>query len=399
MLRNFFTLVAREFKLFYQNSTLFSVFILGPLVYGLLLGFLYKDGKVKDLPVIIVDQDFSPTSDQLKDMLSETEIFKIAEIKRDKIYLEKDVIYYDATAVVVIPERFEANLLQGRYPEIEVYMNMTNLMTANFASKAIQQTLGSFNAGVEMKALQRRGMNPSRAAASYEPVKVNYFKLYNSTGNYLVFMWPALLAVVLQQVILLAMAVSFAAEFEKRTFATQFLTRTRAGFSSLLVKVIPIWVISIIHVFIFYCLHIFFKAEIPHGWFNFFVITALFVAAASFLGTMVSIVIGDSLKATQILMLISTPAFLIGGFTWPAHSMPQAVQYLADIIPLTPFLQGFKVLLMQKGTLSDIIPSLRHLGILLVIYSAVSYLFLKIKVRKMQKSGDSENQPSMTVVE
>lgn len=83
MLRNFFTLVAREFKLFYQNSTLFSVFILGPLVYGLLLGFLYQDGKVKDLPVIIVDQDFSPTSDQLKDMLSETEIFKIAEIKRE----------------------------------------------------------------------------------------------------------------------------------------------------------------------------------------------------------------------------------------------------------------------------------------------------------------------------
>lgn len=389
MLRNFFTLLGREFKLFFQNSTLFSVFILGPLIYGLLLGFLYKDGKVKDLPLIIVDQDFTPTSDQLKEMLSETEIFQVVDVRREKVHLEKDVIKHNACAVVVIPERFEAHLLTGRYPEIEVYMNMTNLMTANFASKSLQQTLGSFNAGVEMKALQKRGMNASRAAASYEPVKVNYFRLYNSTGNYLVFMWPALLAVVLQQVILLAMAVSFASEFEKKTFATQFLTRTKSGVSSLLIKVIPIWVISIIHVSIFYGLHIFFKAEIPHAFWKFFVITALFVGSASFLGTMMSILIGDSLKATQILMLVSTPAFLIGGFTWPAHSMPLAIQYLADIIPLTPFLQGFKVLLMQHGELGDIIPSLKHLGILLAIYSVLSYVFLKIKIHRMKKYVDN----------
>ena len=32
---------------------------------------------------------------------------------------------------------------------------------------------------------------------------------FNTTSNYLIFMWPALMAVVLQQVILLAMAVTF----------------------------------------------------------------------------------------------------------------------------------------------------------------------------------------------
>jgi ABC-2 type transport system permease protein len=39
-------------------------------------------------------------------------------------------------------------------------------LTANFASKAIQLTLGTFSAGAEMKALQKKGMNSEQAKAN-----------------------------------------------------------------------------------------------------------------------------------------------------------------------------------------------------------------------------------------
>jgi hypothetical protein len=67
---------------------------------------------------------------------------------------------------------------------------------------------------MEMKALQRRGMSAEMAKMQYEPFKTNYITLFNSTSNYLIFMWPAMMAVVLLQVILLAMAVSFAEDSE-----------------------------------------------------------------------------------------------------------------------------------------------------------------------------------------
>ena len=47
-------------------------------------------------------------------------------------------------------------MLQKKYPEINVYVNTSNVLTANFASKAIQLTLGTFSAGAEMKALQKK---------------------------------------------------------------------------------------------------------------------------------------------------------------------------------------------------------------------------------------------------
>ncbi len=79
--------------------------------------------------------------------------------------MKDEVIKTEAGAVVIIPERFEANMLQKKYPEINVYVNTSNVLTANFASKAIQLTLGTFSAGAEMKALQekRNECRPSKS--------------------------------------------------------------------------------------------------------------------------------------------------------------------------------------------------------------------------------------------
>ena len=380
MIKNFLFLLKREFKMFLTDTTLLSVFIAGPLVYALLFGFVYKEGKVTDLPVLVVDRDNTPMSNQLVEMLRDNEGLRVIELSPIHTDYQKEVIRHDAASLVIIPDRFEADILQSRYPEIVTYVNTANLLTANFASKSIQVTLGTLSAGISMKSLQRKGMSASMAATHYEPFKANFIRLYNETGNYLLFMWPALLAVVLQQVILLAMAVSFSREFEKKTFASQFLTRTRSGFSSIIIKVLPIWIFSIMHLAIFYSLHYAFHAPIPQHVLNFIVISALFIASASFLGVFISVLIPDALKATQILMLISSPAFIIGGFTWPLESMPAVVQGLANVIPLTPFLQAFKILLIQGGDLSDTTPFLNHLLILTLVYGILGYIAIKAKI-------------------
>lgn len=379
-IKNFFFLVKREFRIFLKNSTLRSVFILAPIVYALLLAFVYQEGKVTDLPVIVVDKDNSPMSNQVIEMLQDNEGIEVLKIKYENTELKKEVIRLNASALIVIPDRFEADMLQKKYPEIVTYVNTSNMLTANFSSKAIQTSLGTFSAGAEMKALQRKGMSASQSATQYEPFKQNYIKLYNETGNYFTFMWPAMLAVVLQQVILLAMAVSFAAEFEKKTFTKEFLTHTRSAFGAVIIKVMPVWILSIAHIALFYVFHLIFNAPLPSNVLNFMIISGLFVSSVTFLGTLFSILIPNALRATQILMVISTPGFIIGGFTWPTEAMPIGVQWLADILPLTPFLQAFKILLLQGGALSDTVPYLIHMGIQLFIYGLLSIIALKIKM-------------------
>ncbi|WP_454045278.1 ABC transporter permease [Chryseobacterium sp. Marseille-Q8038] len=379
-MKEFFRLLKREFKLFIGNSTLRTVFFLAPVFYATLLGFVYKSGKVENTPVLVVDRDNTPLSNQLTEMLDDNKSIKIIRYLQEPLSIKDEVIRHEAAAVVIIPSRFEGDMLQKKYPELNVYINTGNVLTANFASKALQLTIGTFSAGASIKALQKAGMPAAKAATQYEPFKANYITLFNTTGNYLIFMWPAMLAVVLQQVILLAMAVSFAAEFERGSFVKEYLKMKKWAFPTMLIKVIPIWVFSILIVGIYYFMHMIFHVPMPEGIFNFILLTAVFVGSVSFLGVFISILIPDALKATQILMVIASPAFIISGFTWPLSAMPAFVQFIANIIPLTPFLQAFKILLIQKGSVELTFPYLKHLSILLVVYAIIGWIALKIKL-------------------
>jgi ABC-2 type transport system permease protein len=378
-------LLKREFKLFFTNKTMLSVFFIAPIFYALLMGFTYEKGKVTNIPVIVVNHDKTPLSNQVVDMLDDNQAIKVLNYVDEPANVKDEVIKTEAGAVVIIPERFEANMLQKKYPEINVYINTSNVLTANFASKAIQLTLGTFSAGAEMKALQKKGMNSEQAKASIEPFKANYITLFNTTSNYLIFMWPALMAVVLQQVILLAMAVTFSEEFKRDSFIKDFAGKHKYAILVMAIKCLPVWIFSNLNILFFYLCSLYFKIPVPENAMNFFLITAIFVVAATNLGVLVSILVPDALKATQILMVIASPAFIISGFTWPNYAMPDFITYFTKIIPLTPYLEALKIMVVEKG--SDFLTQkyFWHLFILGWVYFLLGWIALKIKIKMLFK--------------
>ena len=381
-------LLKREFYLFFTNRTLLSVFFLAPIFYALLIGFTYQSGKVENIPVIVVNHDQTPLSTQVVEMLEDTKSLKILNYVNEPANLQDETIKMEAAAVIIIPERFEAMMLQKKYPEVNVYVNTSNVLTANFATKAIQQTLGTFSAGAEIKALEKKGMNAELAKTQFEPFKANYITLFNTTSNYLIFMWPAMMAVVLQQVILLAMAVTFAEEFKRESFIKDFAGKEKYAIVVMAIKCLPIWIFANFNILFFYLCSLYFKIPVPDNLWNFFLITAVFVVAAANLGVLVSILIPDALKATQYLMVIASPAFIISGFTWPTSAMPELIKNFTAIIPLTPYLEALKIMVVQKG--SDILTKkyLIHLLILGWVYFILGWIALKIKIHFLFKKYD-----------
>ena len=378
-------LLKREFRLFFTNKTMLSVFFMAPVFYALLIGFTYQSGKVENIPVILVNHDNTPLSNQVVEMLQDSKSLKILNYISEPANLKDETIKTEAAAVIVIPERFEAMMLQKKYPEVNVYVNTSNVLTANFATKAIQQILGTFSAGAEIKALQKKGMNADIAKTQFEPFKANYITLFNTTSNYLIFMWPAMMAVVLQQVILLAMAVTFSEEFKRESFLKDFAGKEKYAIVVMTIKCLPIWIFANFNILFFYLCSLYFKIPAPDNIGNFFLLTAAFVIAATNLGVLVSILVPDALKATQILMVIASPAFIISGFTWPSYAMPEFIKSFTAIIPLTPYLEALKIMVVQNG--SDFLTKkhLVHLLILGWIYFILGWVALKIKIHFLMK--------------
>jgi ABC-2 type transport system permease protein len=135
---------------------------------------------------------------------------------------------------------------------------------------------------------------------------------------------------------------------------------------------------------------------VPENIWNFFLITAIFVVAATNLGVLISILVPDALKATQILMVIASPAFIISGFTWPTYAMPEFIANFTKIIPLTPYLEALKIMVVEKG--SDFLTKkyFWHLFIQGWVYFILGWIALKIKIYFLFKeyhiSADYEDQ-------
>ena len=124
-------LLKREFYLFFTNKTMLSVFFLAPILYALLMGFTYKSGKVTDIPVIIVNHDRTPLSNQVVDMLEDNKTIKVLNYIDEPAVVKDEMIKTEAGAIIIIPERLN-DILKAIYFQ---KLNISKLRTVTHNNK------------------------------------------------------------------------------------------------------------------------------------------------------------------------------------------------------------------------------------------------------------------------
>jgi ABC-2 type transport system permease protein len=384
-MRNFFNLIKREFQLFWQNKILRMLFIGAPLLYAILLGYVYSKGKATDLPIIVVDLDQSEMSAKAIEMFNDDEVLTIKAVLYDKNNLSKIAIDNDANCIVIIPQDFQKDVLTKRYPEIITFVNTANILTANFSSNAIQVCLGTLKVGVQFETLRKQGVPEKLLASQYEPFKTTFIKKFNRSSNYLYYLWPGVLSAVLQQVMLLALALSFASEFENGTFRI-LVDQCPSIIKMMSIKIIPYLIMSFGVWLLYWMFTFYFNIPFFENLWELTFVAGVFVISVSFIGILVSILIPSQLKATEILMVIATPSFILSGFSWPLSQMPGWIQGIANVIPLTHFLNAFRILIIENGTLGQTYTSIKSMIIIGAVCALLAFIALYFKRKEILKS-------------
>ena len=384
-MKNFLSLLKREFKLFFNNKVLLVLFLGAPILYGVLVGGVYKKGKVTNLPIIVVDEDRSPLSRQLIDMFNDNEVIYVAKVLNDPFHAKEEAMKTESTVVVQIPRNFSSDVNYNRGTELTLFVNASNTLTSNYAMMAANVAASTMKAGIQIKAQQKKGVPEFVATQQFEPFKITMIKQNIRSGNYLYFMLPGVLFTVLQQVMMLGLALSFASEFENNTFG-ELVNRCSNVFVLILVKILPYLLMSALIFALYYGYSLWYRMPLQvEGW-AFFGSTVLFLLAVSFIGILVSIAIPSQLKATEILMVIATPSFILSGFTWPLSQMPEWVVGIAKLIPLTHYLQIFRTLIIEKGSAAYIHGPVLGLAIIAIVTLIASIILLQLKIRKVKKN-------------
>jgi ABC-2 type transport system permease protein len=359
------TLVKREFRLFANNKIMLVLYLGGPLLYGLLFGAVYSKGKLTDLPVVVVDGDNTPTSAHFIDMLDDMEVLKVKEVRHERTQLKKLFMENDSYATIVIPDRFEGDMLQQRHPEINTYINNTNLLPSGYVNRSVSMVAGTLNA-----------MLGARAGMGKEALHLNAYHLFNPASNYFLFIWPSYLGIILQSVVMVVLAMSFASEFETGSWQALYAQSGESLVRIVASKLIPYWLLSVVILTIYAGYFYLFRQPFPLYPGRVLLIVLLFVASTSFIGMIAGLLVKTQLGAIQFLMVLSLPIYISSGFSWPYDQNSAATQAFSTVFPFMPFVNGFRILLIQHGGLSDIADFISLQVVQLVVYAFMAGLLL-----------------------
>jgi len=236
-----------------------------------------------------------------------------------------------------------------------------------------------------METLRKQGIPEKAISSQYEPFKTTFIKKFNRSTNYMYYLWPGVLAAVLQQVMLLALALSFASEFENGTFSF-LVQKSNSIIQMMVIKILPYLIMSfgvwLMYWFFTFYFRIPFFTNLP----ELTLVAGIFILSVSFIGILVSILIPSQLKATEILMVIATPSFILSGFSWPLSQMPNWVQGVANVIPLTHFLKAFRTLIIEEGSLYQVRSSIINMIIIGLVCSILSFIALYFKSKKVTQA-------------
>ncbi|GAB4343695.1 MAG: ABC transporter permease [Calditrichia bacterium] len=344
------SIIQREWKQIFEKRVLYGILIFVPILLFVVLSLIYQQKVITDLPFAVVDRDNSQLSRLLIRSLDATRTLAVSHTVTDEEELRKLFWKGEIEGAVVIPAGLADDIKRGKSGSVVVYKNTANLIIGNLILKDALGAVRTISAGIQLKQQKARGLLSEQAMHQVVPIDLQANSLYNPAYNYINFLIPGLLAVMLQMIAMIAIAYSFSLEKTERGWAELMSLSKGRVWPVLLGKSLP-------HIFLntassLALVGILFPLYgIPvHG--NLFMLTGftiLLIMASCATGMMLSTFFNDLMLASEAAVFLTTPAFIFSGYTFPVEAMPAIHQYYAALLPSTHFMTGF-IKLYQMGT-------------------------------------------------
>lgn len=339
--------IQEEWRNILKDRRLFAILFIVPLMYTMLFGYLYTNQRLTEIPTIIFDGDDSQLSRQIVQSFDQTETFQVNRRALSEPEIEQAIERGEARVGIIIPNDFSARLKHGENVPILTFIDGSNMLFSNAATRAANQVVTTIGYSASSMKLKQQGLQEEQISSTFSPVPFRSRILYNPTFNYNDFLVYGLIGAILQQVLLLGVALTVTREKEQGTW-NRFAQWRGVPWRIAYAKTAPYFLIGMVNnVTAFgialYLFHLPFRGLIVPT----IALAACFAIALLGLGYFTSMFSGNQLGATQTAMLVAVPSFLLSGFTWPFEAMPHALYVLGHALPLTYFLDGVREIFIK----------------------------------------------------
>jgi len=360
MLRRLLAITTKEVRQLARDRLTFGMIIGIPLMQILLFGYAINY-DVRDLRAAVVDEARTSHSRALVADLQATGVVELLPPSPDVPDLRRRMQSGEISVGIVIPPDFERRRLGSDRAVAQILVDGSEPMV-----EAVARGL----AAVPM---------PARAADYVSRTPVFEVRTeYNPERRTAVQVVPALIGVILNMTMVIFTAAAIVRERERGNLELLIATPIRS-WELMAGKLLPYVLIGLLQTTLILTVGVsIFDVPVNGSLLDLYLAAALFIAATLTLGLVISTFTRTQFQAFQVSFTTMLPSILLSGFVFPFDGMPPAAQWLAQLLPLTHFVEIVRGILLRGASLADMqLPAAK-----LAAFLAVTLLIATLRFHK-----------------
>lgn len=371
-----------------RNKGALLILIGAAIIYPIIYSIAYSPELLRELPIALVDRDNTATSRTLAQMINATEQidfqYHANSLKEAEDMFAANEIY----GIVLIPQDFEKDILNGKQTSISSYCDASYLLMYKQTLTGVIQSSMTFAGGVELKRLMVKGSTMDQALNQVQPIQVQFRELYNPSSAYGSFVMPALIIFILQQTLLIGIGMMGGYQRERGRHIHTLRAYDHYPSAIILGKSLTYGLITLFNaLFGIVCVHHWFNFPSHTDYLTLLTLLVPFVFATIFMGISISAIFKKAEHSIMVLVFSSLIIIFLSGFSWPVTSLPEPLRIIRLIFPCNIIMAPYLRVREMGVALSDVSLELIQITVQMIAYFFLSLFIFKAKKEKGNKDS------------
>jgi ABC-2 type transport system permease protein len=338
-LRRMWAVALKELRQMRRDRISLVMIVMIPVVDLLLFGYAINFNP-RNLDAAVADQAMTSASRAAVMDMGATGIVDVRRVVDSPQELVDMLRRGEVSVGIAVPPDYERRLADGR-PAVQVMVDGTDTVVQAAANQLAQLPLDV----------------PGSARGAPRVPQIQVVAFYNPQRRSPVNIVPGLIGIILTMTMTMFTAMAVVRERERGNM--ELLIATPLSRSALLVgKVLPYAVIGLVQTTLILVLGMqFFDVPLRGSLLDVYLAALLLILANLAMGLLISTHTKTQFQAIQVAMLVFLPSILISGFMFPFAGMPEAVQWGAEVLPMTQFLRLIRGIMLRGASIGELWPA------------------------------------------
>lgn len=363
-LSRFSAIIRKEFIHVFRDKASFGLVIIMPIMFSLIFGYAVTT-DIEDIDIAVLDNDKTFESREIVEKFNASGYFitnyYVSSIREVENLIDSGIV----KGALIIPSGFSKDIRKGIEGDYQLILDGTDPTVARTALQSGNLVASNYT----IKQINKNARIPNG---------INTRVWYNPNMKSAMFIIPALIGLIMQNITMILTAFTLVREREKGTIE-QLIVSPIKPYELIFGKMIPYIIIGCFD----FLLALFFGT----WYFNVNIVGNLgllivlgfgFVVVALSLGMLVSTIAKTQLEAMQLVIVVLLPSVILSGFMFPIEAMPKIIQLISKAIPLTYFIRILRGIILKGIDISFLWYEVNMLAIMgVVLLSLAIFRFRK----------------------